>query len=125
MRKPKGSGSPGECVSTPLSIASKRSHSSPGPTNKTCIVSKRSWRGWTGQDRIGANRAVTFRIALIEADFIIALMSSRPVGTVTFLFTDMEGSTRAWEAYPEETGAALRRHDLIVATEIERHGGAV
>ncbi len=37
----------------------------------------------------------------------------------------MEGSTRAWEAYPEETGSALQRHDLIVAREIERHGGAV
>jgi hypothetical protein len=34
-------------------------------------------------------------------------MQHRPVGTVTFLFTDMEGSSRAWESYPSETRAAL------------------
>ena len=38
-------------------------------------------------------------------------MTERPAGTVTFLFTDMEGSTHAWEAHPDETRAALWRHD--------------
>ena len=52
-------------------------------------------------------------------------MATRPVGTVTFLFTDMEGSTRAWEAHPAETQAALKRHDAIVAKEIEAQGGAI
>ena len=50
---------------------------------------------------------------------------NRPVGTVTFLFTDVEGSTRAWEAHPAETQTALKRHDVIVAREIEAHNGAL
>ncbi len=52
-------------------------------------------------------------------------MANRPVGTVTFLFTDMEGSTRSWERHPAETQTALKRHDEIVATTIEAHGGAI
>src|SRR5205814_9970497 len=52
-------------------------------------------------------------------------MTNRPVGTVTFLFTDVEGSTRAWEAFPAETHMALKRHDEIVAGKIEAHNGAL
>src|SRR6266403_2572329 len=52
-------------------------------------------------------------------------MANRPVGTVTFLFTDMEGSTRSWETHPAETQTALTRHDEIVATTIEAHSGAI
>src|SRR5947208_16113080 len=50
---------------------------------------------------------------------------NRPVGTVTFLFTDVEGSTRAWEAHPAETQTALKRHDEIVAREIQACNGAL
>src|SRR5258705_5003106 len=50
---------------------------------------------------------------------------NRPVGMVTFLFTDVEGSTRAWEAHPAETQTALKRHDEIVAREIEAYNGAL
>jgi len=52
-------------------------------------------------------------------------MQQRHVGTVTFLFTDMEGSSRAWESYQAETRAALQRHDEIVAREVEGHNGAI
>src|SRR5437867_1135051 len=52
-------------------------------------------------------------------------MAMRPVGTVTFLFTDMEGSTRAWEAHPKETRAALQRHAEIVARAIEANRGTI
>src|SRR5881275_51295 len=45
---------------------------------------------------------------------------NRPVGTMTFLFTDVEGSTRAWEAHPAETQTALKRHG-----EIEAYNGAL
>jgi predicted ATPase/class 3 adenylate cyclase len=52
-------------------------------------------------------------------------MTDRPVGTVTFLFTDMEGSTQAWDAHPAETRAALRRHDEIVAKGVGAHNGVI
>jgi len=52
-------------------------------------------------------------------------MSSRPVGTVTFLFTDLEGSTRLWEVSPNEMQSALKRHDEIVAKQIEAFNGAI
>ncbi len=49
----------------------------------------------------------------------------RPVGTVTFLFTDMEGSTRAWESHPKEIGAVLQRHDEIVANAVAANHGTI
>jgi class 3 adenylate cyclase len=52
-------------------------------------------------------------------------MMNRPVGTVTFLFTDVEGSTQSWETHSAETQAALKRHDEIVAREIQAHNGAL
>src|SRR5205823_14103101 len=66
-----------------------------------------------------------FAIARNEAGFIIELMAMRPVGRVTFLFTDMEGSTRAWEGHPKETRAALQRHDEIVAKAIKANRGTI
>jgi predicted ATPase/class 3 adenylate cyclase len=44
---------------------------------------------------------------------------------VTFLFTDVEGSTRLWEAAPEAMASALVRHDAIIRRAIEAHGGYV
>ena len=41
-------------------------------------------------------------------------MTERPSGTVTFLFTDLEASTRMWEAHTAEMEAALERHDAIL-----------
>src|SRR5215207_8912657 len=52
-------------------------------------------------------------------------MAAPPTGTVTFLFTDIEGSTRRWDAQPEAMPAALARHDAIVRDAVERHGGHV
>jgi hypothetical protein len=42
---------------------------------------------------------------------------------VTFLFTDVEGSTRRWEADAEGMRAALAVHDAVLRSAIERHGG--
>jgi predicted ATPase/class 3 adenylate cyclase len=53
----------------------------------------------------------------------IERVSSRPTGTVTFLFTDIEGSTRLWERNPEAMQQALARHDEILRDVIEQHGG--
>src|SRR5436190_16216361 len=48
-----------------------------------------------------------------------------PSGTVTLLFTDIEGSTLAWEAHPTEMQAALARHDAILDAAIEAANGYV
>ena len=48
-----------------------------------------------------------------------------PSGTVTFLFTDVEGSTRLWDRSPEAMRAALEVHDRVVRDTIERRGGYV
>jgi predicted ATPase/class 3 adenylate cyclase len=48
-----------------------------------------------------------------------------PEGTVTFLFTDIEGSTRLWEHYPDGMRIALTRHDALLRQAIEAHGGVV
>ncbi|HZO90044.1 MAG TPA: tetratricopeptide repeat protein [Chthonomonadaceae bacterium] len=46
-----------------------------------------------------------------------------PSGTVTFLFTDIEGSTKLWEECPEAMRQALARHDALAASIIEQHEG--
>jgi predicted ATPase/class 3 adenylate cyclase len=48
-----------------------------------------------------------------------------PTGTVTFMFTDIEGSTLLWERHSEQMGSALRRHDELVRASIEGAGGHV
>jgi class 3 adenylate cyclase len=48
-----------------------------------------------------------------------------PSGTVTLLFTDVEGSTRLWDAEREAMAEALRRHDQILREAIEQAGGYV
>ncbi len=48
-----------------------------------------------------------------------------PTGTLTFLFTDIEGSTRLWQAAPVAMQAALARHDAIVRHGVETRGGHV
>jgi predicted ATPase/class 3 adenylate cyclase len=52
-------------------------------------------------------------------------MAELPTGTVTFLFTDVEGSSRLWEAHPDAMQSALARHDEIVRSAIEAHEGYV
>jgi serine/threonine protein kinase/class 3 adenylate cyclase len=51
--------------------------------------------------------------------------SNIPTGTVTFLFTDIEGSTAMWEDHPEQMQEALARHDEILHAAIEARGGYV
>ncbi len=46
-------------------------------------------------------------------------------GTFTFLFTDIEGSTRRWEEQPGVMSAAVARHDALLRSAIEAHGGHV
>jgi predicted ATPase/class 3 adenylate cyclase len=48
-----------------------------------------------------------------------------PSGTVTFVFTDIEGSTTLWDNAPEDMRAALERHDAILNGAIAANGGRV
>jgi predicted ATPase/class 3 adenylate cyclase len=48
-----------------------------------------------------------------------------PAGTVTFLLTDIEGSTRLWENAPAAMEVALERHNHLLTEVIEDHGGVV
>lgn len=48
-----------------------------------------------------------------------------PSGVVTFLFTDIEGSTRRWEADADVMGAALAAHDDVLREAIETHRGSL
>src|SRR3989442_1608799 len=48
-----------------------------------------------------------------------------PTGTVTFLYTDIEGSTKRWEQRPALMKAAVERHDALVRQAIEAQGGCV
>ena len=52
-------------------------------------------------------------------------MADLPTGTVTFLFTDIEGSTALWERDPEAMRSSLARHDALVRRAVEEHGGHV
>jgi predicted ATPase/class 3 adenylate cyclase/Tfp pilus assembly protein PilF len=52
-------------------------------------------------------------------------VASPPTGTVTFLFTDIEGSTKLWENDAPAMQAALARHDELLRRAIEEHGGYI
>jgi class 3 adenylate cyclase len=53
----------------------------------------------------------------------VARHATAPSGVVTFLFTDIEGSTRRWEADADEMRAALETHDAVLREAIEGHTG--
>jgi class 3 adenylate cyclase len=48
-----------------------------------------------------------------------------PTGTITFLFTDIEGSTHLWEQHPAAMKSALHWHDLLLREAVEANQGYV
>jgi len=48
-----------------------------------------------------------------------------PTGTVTFLFSDIEGSTQRWETKREAMKAAVARHEQLMSATIKQQGGYV
>ena len=52
-------------------------------------------------------------------------MAGAPTGTVTFLFTDVEGCTARWERSPAAVGVALARHEDILKEILEAHSDYV
>lgn len=53
------------------------------------------------------------------------MVTARPTGRVSFLFTDVEGSTRLWEQDRDAMAASLALHDQIMRAGIASHGGHV
>lgn len=52
-------------------------------------------------------------------------MTTLPVGTLTFLLTDLEGSTRTWESQTSSMREAMVKHDAIVYAAVEHNAGAM
>lgn len=48
-----------------------------------------------------------------------------PTGVVTFLFSDIEGSTSLWARFPDSMSEALRLHDDVMRSVLGKHGGYV
>lgn len=53
------------------------------------------------------------------------MTDNQPTGTVTFLFTDVEGSTKRWDEQPEMMKRALARHDELLREAITAHQGTI
>ena len=49
--------------------------------------------------------------------------AAAPSGVVTFLFTDVEGSTSRWEKDADGMRVALAAHDEVLRSAIEGHDG--
>src|SRR5258706_3874820 len=52
-------------------------------------------------------------------------MTELPTGIVTFLFTDIEGSTELWEKHPQAMKATLAKHDSILRAVVEANHGQI
>src|SRR5262250_3343492 len=84
-------------------------------------------RGELATDRLaapgaGVERRIARGRAAAERD---TAPLSLPSGTVTFLFTDIEASTRLWSQNAQTMGSAIARHEAILRAVITASGGAV
>ena len=70
-------------------------------------------------------RGIPDRDARHSASFLVQTLLVAERSVVTFLFTDIEGSTRLWEAHPAAMEVALARHDELLRVAIEGEGGVV
>jgi predicted ATPase/class 3 adenylate cyclase len=52
-------------------------------------------------------------------------MPALPEGTLTFFLTDIQGSTALWDRRPDAMGDLVARHDALLSSAIQRHGGHV
>jgi transcriptional regulator with XRE-family HTH domain len=84
-------------------------------------------RGELATDRLavpgaGMERHIAGTVARTERDTSVFALAS---GTVTFLFTDIEGSTQLWAQNPQIMGPAIARHEAILRTVITASSGVV
>lgn len=66
-----------------------------------------------------------FRRAAGATVFSESELRQLPTGTVTFLFSDIEGSTRRWERAPAAMADAVARHDAVLRTAFATHHGRI
>ena len=52
-------------------------------------------------------------------------MTDLPTGTITYLFTDVEGSTPLWQQHPNEMKSVMARHDSLIMSTVEANCGTV
>jgi predicted ATPase/class 3 adenylate cyclase len=78
----------------------------------------RAARAELGVDRLAPPTRSVSQQALVPA-------AALPHGTVTFLFTDIEGSTQLWAHHPQQMGAAVARHEALLREAITAAGGVV
>jgi predicted ATPase/class 3 adenylate cyclase len=79
---------------------------------------------FTGSGRPAADGS-SGRVGVRGCSVMVAGGGGRPTGTVSFLFTDIVGSTSLWERHPEAMRQALARHDLVLRSAIDAHRGFV
>ena len=63
-------------------------------------------------------------INLANSDVSETVETELPSGTVTFLLTDIEGSTKLWEAGADDTAASIARHYELLGAGAPRRGQA-
>src|ERR1700753_3562064 len=73
---------------------------------------------------LNADRGLLRRRGVVWHPLRVSAVAA-PSGVVTFLFTDVEGSTRRWEADADAMRAALAAHDAVLRATIGTHGGFV
>src|SRR5215217_6000735 len=95
-----------------------------GCAKRNRLRSPRVDRRWPGATRVEAPQLLGRARARGPVGVgSVAFVPQRPSGVVTFLFTDIEGSTRRWESDPEAMRGALAAHDEVLRNAIEARGG--
>jgi predicted ATPase/class 3 adenylate cyclase/Tfp pilus assembly protein PilF len=64
-------------------------------------------------------------VVVLDPEHLESPMTHLPTGAVTFLFTDIEGSTQLWEQHPEAMKSALAKHDSILRETVESNHGHI
>src|SRR4051812_39166054 len=85
------------------------------PEQLTACVSDRAGRAIEPPDE----SANALGLVLAQSDAQPVPIVPLPTGTLTFLFTDIEGSTQLWEQHHEAMHSALVRHDAILRSAIQ------
>src|SRR5262249_30178671 len=76
-------------------------------------------------DRVPRSRRDPARVLVARSDVVVGAVRAQPLptGTVTFVFTDMEGSTRALQSLGDRWAEVLHEHLRLLRQAAFRHGG--